>query len=148
MPAELRTRAIEVAHAPTAGLLVPGRLPEQQALQLLADAARQALTPQVRRAFGRRLEETGYIFVQTDRLLLARLAAAAARALEEGSPPPERQPLMRLLLSAGLARLVASEMVGARRASEVLVELIERATEHQAEAGPVETRPSGLILPR
>jgi hypothetical protein len=148
VPAEFRTRALEVARAPSAGLLVPGHTPEQQALQLVADASRQALTPTVRRGLRRRLEETGYIFLQTNRLRLARLAAAAARALDSGGVPAERHPLVRLLLAAGLARLTGGESVVGRPASEVLLELVERASQHQEQTGPVETRPSGLILPR
>jgi hypothetical protein len=149
VPAELRERAIEVARTPASGLLVPGHTPEQQALQLVADTARLALTPLVRRALRRRLEETAQIFLTTDRLGVARLAAAAARGLDEaGGVPPDRHPLVRLLLAAGLARLTGSEVVGTRRASEVLLELIERASQQAAQAGPVETRPSGLILPR
>jgi hypothetical protein len=148
VPAELRARALEVARAPMAGLLVPGHTPEQQALQLVADAAHQALTPVVRRGLRRRLEETAYVFLQTDRLPLARLAAAAARAMEDPSVPPERHPLLRLFLAAGLARLTFAETIGTRRVSEVLLELVERASQQQAQSGPVETRPSGLILPR
>jgi hypothetical protein len=148
-PAELRARALDVARAPTASLLVPGHTPEQQALQLVSDAARRALTPRLRRAMRRRLEETAYIFLDTDRLLLARLAAAAARGLEDGGPSPERHPLMQLLLAAGLARLVGGEYVVGRPASEALLELIERARQDEAQSGGVvETRPSGLILPR
>jgi len=148
VPAEFRGRALEVARAPSAGLLVPGHTPEQQALQLVADASRQALTPTALRGLRRRLEETGYIFLQTDRLGLARLAAAAARALDSGGVPPERHPLVRLLLAAGLARLTGGESIVGRRASEVLLELVERASQQQEQAGPVETRPSGLIIPR
>jgi hypothetical protein len=129
-------------------LLVPGHTPEQQALQLIAEAAQQALTPLVRRAVRRRLEETGYVFVATDRLAAARLAVAAARALEDPAIPPERHPFVRALLAAGLARLLGSERIGSRRAAEVLLELIERASQRQALTGPTETRPSGLILPR
>jgi hypothetical protein len=155
VPAELRARALEVAAASGASLLVPGRAPEQQVQQLLADVAQQALTPTVRRALRRRLEETGYIFVATERLPAARLAVAAARGLEESatnsSVPPERHPLLRLLLASGLARLVGSESVGGRRASEVLLELVERTTQSEGQqraGGAVETRPSGLIIPR
>jgi hypothetical protein len=81
---------------------------------------------------------------------LARLAVAAARAIDDPSVPIERQPFVRALLEAGLARLVASEAIGGRRASEVLAELMERAAERQREGGAasVQTRPSGLILPR
>lgn len=148
VPADLRGRALEVARGPSTGLLVPGHTPEQQALQLVADAAREGFTPVARRGLRRRLEETGYIFLQTDRLGLARLAAAAARALDDGGMAPERHPLARLLLAAGLARLVGGEAVGARRAPEVLLELVSRAADQQTQGGPVETRPSGLILPR
>jgi hypothetical protein len=145
---DLRARALEVARAPSAGLLVPGHTPEQQALQLVADAAHEAITPVVRRGLRRRLEETGYIFLQTDRLAQARLAAAAALALDDAGIPPERHPLVRLLLAGGLARLAGNEPIGGRRALEVLLELVERASQQQAQGGVVETRPSGLILPR
>jgi hypothetical protein len=149
MPSEFRARALEVAHAPTVGLLVPGHTPEQQASQLMSEAARDALTPVARRGLRRRLEETGYIFLQTDRLALARLAGAAARGLDEASGvAPERHPLVRLLIGAGLARLLGGETVGTRRASEVLLELVERASQQESQTGPIETRPSGLILPR
>jgi hypothetical protein len=149
VPAELRAQAIEAARAPGAGLLVPGHTPEQQALQLLAEAARLGLTPRVRHALRRRLEETAHMFAASDRLAMARLAAAAARGLDDtAGVPPERHPLVRLLLAAGLARLTGSEMVGTRRASDVLFELIERATQQGAQPGAIETRPSGLILPR
>ena len=109
-----------------------------------------AETPVVRRGLRRRLEETGYIFLQTDRLAPARLAAAAARGLDETSGvAAERHPLMRVLIAAGLARLIGGETVGARRASDVLVELIERAMQQESQGGgQIETRPSGLILPR
>jgi hypothetical protein len=148
LPSELRSRALDVARSPAAGLLVPGRTPEQQAMQLLADAAQQALTPVVRRAVRRRLEETAYIFVATDRLNAARWAVAAAMALDNARLPVERQPWLRRLLAAGMVRLVGAEMVGTRHAAEVLIDLIERASQRDAQAGPGETLPSGLILPR
>ncbi len=148
LPAELRARALEIARAPSASLLLPGRTPEQQALQLLADAAQQELTPQMRRALRRRLEETAFIFVATDRLEAARLAVAAARAIEDSHLPPEHHPLLRMLLEAGLVRLTGAEMVGTQRAWQVLLELIERGQQLEGQPGQVETRPSGLILPR
>jgi hypothetical protein len=148
-PADLRPRALEVARGPAAGLLVPGHTPEDQALQLLADASDQALTPAVRRALRRRLEETAYIFLSTDRLTLARLAVGAARGLEDSKMPAERHPLLRILLTTGLARLIGGELVGSRRATESLAEIVERAiSQRENQKGGVETRPSGLILPR
>jgi hypothetical protein len=147
MPAELRGRALEAARAPFGGLLVPGHTPEQQALQLVADAGAQAVTPSLRHGLRRRLEETAQIFVATDRLLAARRAVAAARALEDSKVATERHPLLRLLVASGLARLLGGEPIGGRRAGEVLIDLVARAAE-QSQASAVETRPSGLILPR
>jgi hypothetical protein len=146
VPSELRARALEAARAPMTGLLVPGHTPEQQALSVIADAGAGSLTPVVRRGLRRRLEETGYIFLQTDRLPQARLAAAAARALDDGGVPVERHPLVRLLIGAGLGRLLGNESVGGRPAAQILLDLVERGS--QAQTGQVETRPSGLILPR
>jgi hypothetical protein len=150
MPDALRARALEVARSTTASLLVPGQEPQQQALYLLAEAERQSLTPTVRRALQRRLEETAYIFVVSDRLTAARRAVASARALEDHSRPVEQQPFLRVMLEAGLARAIRTEAVGARAASDVLVELLERALEQVRERGgpAVESRPSGLIVPR
>jgi hypothetical protein len=150
IPDALRARALEVARAQSSSLLVPGNSPEQQALQLIAEAARQALTPAMVTAVRRRLEETAYVFAVTDRLAAARRAVAAARALEDSHRPVDRNPFVRVLLEAGLARALRAEQVNGRPAPEVLLELIERAVENAREAGrgSVESRPSGLILPR
>jgi hypothetical protein len=149
VPDALRARALEVARAQSSTLLVPGNTPEQQALHLLADAGREALTPPLVRAIRRRLEETAYIFAVTDRLTAARRAVAAARALEDGHRP-DRNPFVRVLLEAGLARALRADQVNGRPAPEVLLELIERSVENAREGGRggVESRPSGLILPR
>jgi hypothetical protein len=146
----LRARALEVARSTTSALLVPGNTPEQQALHLLGDAFREALTPTLRRALRRRLEETAFIFASTDRMTAARHAVAASAALEDATRPAERNPFARVLIEAGLARALRTEPVGSRPAAEVVLELIERALEQAREGnrGGVESRPSGLILPR
>ena len=150
LPDFLRARALEVVRTTTTTLLVPGQEPEQQALFLLAEAEQQALTPAMRRALQRRLEETAYIFVTSDRLTAARRAVASARALDDQSRPLEQQPFLRVMLEAGLARAIRTEQVAGRAASDVLIELLERSLEHRRERGrsAVESRPSGLILPR
>ncbi len=150
IPDALRARALEVARSPSAALLVPGSAPEQQALQLLSEAARQALTPALRHAFRRRLEETAFVFASTGRLMAARRAVAAAKSFEDASRPIEANPFARVLVEAGLARGLRAERAGSRPAAEVLLELIERAVEQVRESGrgPLESRPSGLILPR
>jgi hypothetical protein len=137
-----------VARGPLAGLVVPGRTPEQQMHQLLSETAAQVVTPGVRQALRRRLEETAYIFVETGRLAAGRRAVAAATTLQDAQVAAERHPLVRMLLGAGLARLLGMEMLGSRRAAEVFLELVERSAQASSSSGPVETRPSGLILPR
>jgi hypothetical protein len=148
---DLRARAAEVARGPGARLLVPGNPPEQQALRLLVEAAREALTAHRRQALRRRLEETGYIFVATDRQPAARLAVAAARAVQDPGVAPEHHPLLRMLLTAGLVRgLGREESPSGGNLAEHLVELIERAVERESGRGPeaTTTTPTGLILPR
>jgi hypothetical protein len=145
---ELRKHALEVARAPSSGLVVPGNPFEQQARRLLAEAGRQLVTPAGRRALRRRLEETAYIFAQTDHLPAARLAVAAARALEDTTLAVERHPLVRTLLIAGLVHSVQAESVAGGPASAVLFELLDRSTQETQAGEPLDTTPSGLILPR
>jgi hypothetical protein len=145
IPEALRERALGVARGTTSSLLVPGQTPDQQALHLLSAAAQEAATPTVRRALKRRLEETAYIFTQTDRLAAARRAVAAAQTLQDTNRSAETQPFLRVLIESGLARALRNEAISGRPAPEVLLELIETAVQSDR---PVETRPSGLILPR
>jgi len=150
IPDTLRARALEVARSTSSALLVPGSTPEQQALQLLSEATRQGLTPELRHAFRRRLEETAFIFASTDRSMAARRAVGAAKSFEDTTRPIEANPFARVLVEAGLARALRTERAGSRPAAEVLLELIERAFEQARESGRggIESRPSGLILPR
>jgi hypothetical protein len=150
IPEALSARALEVARSPSSTLLVPGSAPEQQALQLLSEAARASMTPELRHAFRRRLEETAFVFASTDRLMAARRAVAAAKSFEDTTRPIEANPFARVLVEAGLARALRAERAGSRPAAEVLLELIERAFEQASESGrgTIESRPSGLILPR
>jgi hypothetical protein len=141
----LRTRAAELARGPAGGLFVPGNDPEQQALRLLADAAREALIDQRRHTLRRRLEETAYIFLATDRQVAAQLAIAAANALDDRSLSPERNAFLRVLLTSGLVGGVRSERE--RAMAERLLDLVLRGLQGGPGRGP-ETTSSGLILPR
>ena len=53
MPDTLRARALEVAAGAGATLVVPGRAPEQQALQLVAEAAQAHRRMEQREQFGK-----------------------------------------------------------------------------------------------
>ena len=143
---DLRKRAAEIVRGAASGLVVPGNTPEQRALRLLTDAAREVLTSERRHALQRRLEETGYIFVATDRLAAARLAVTAAQALQDSSAGPERNPFLRLLLTSGLVGGVRTETD--RAAAERLLDLVLRGLQAEPGRGPETTTASGLILPR
>ena len=147
----LRARALRVARAATLALVVPGDPPEEQARRLLAQAARELLTPEVRRGLRRRLEETAYLFLQTGRAGAARRAVAAAQALPDAVvgavvvAPPE--PLVEALVAAGLAQALADEVVEGQPASEIVLDLLADVLDAELEAPAPETTPGGLILP-
>jgi hypothetical protein len=145
---ELRYRAIELVHARHPALLVPGQSPAARALQLMDEAAKKLATPEVRRALKRRLEETAYIFLQTDRFMAARLAVAAAQGLADFTTRPYQHPVVRFMVSTGFIYSLRTEVVDGQSAAEVLLELLD-ATEQKADEEPSPgTTPSGLILPR
>ena len=147
----LRARALRVARAATLALVVPGDPPEEQARRLLAQAARELLTPEVRRGLRRRLEETAYLFLQTGRAVAARRAVAAAQGLPDAVvdavvvAPPE--PLVEALVAAGLGQALADEVVEGQPASEIVLDLLADVLEAELEAPAPETTPGGLILP-
>ena len=143
----LRARALRVARAATLALVVPGDPPEEQARRLLEDAARELLTPEVRRGLRRRLEETAYLFLQTGRAVAARRAVAAAQALPDAGVVAPPAALVEVLVTAGLAQALADEVVEGQPASEIVLDLFEEVLEAELEAPAPETTPSGLILP-
>ena len=143
----LRARALRVARAATLALVVPGDPPEEQARRLLGQAARELLTPEVRRGLRRRLEETAYLFLQTGRAVAARRAVAAAQALPGAGVVAPPEPLVEVLVTAGLAQALADEVVEGQPASEIVLDLFEEVLEAELEAPAPETTPSGLILP-
>ncbi len=143
----LRARALHVARTATLALVVPGDPPEEQARRLLVHAARELLTPKVRRGLRRRLEETAYLFLQTGRAVAARRAVAAAQALPDAGVDAPSEPLVEVLVTAGLAQALADEVVEGQPASEIVLDLLADVLEAELEAPAPETTPSGLILP-
>jgi hypothetical protein len=149
LPTEaLRSRALELVRARHPALLVPGQSPAVRARQLMDDAAQELTTPEVRHGLQRRLEETAYIFLQTERFGAARLAVAAAQGLADPAVRPYRHPLVRVMVSSGFIRALRTELVEGEPAPELLLELLEAAAEERDEEAPPGTTPSGLILPR
>jgi len=149
---ELSRRAIEVARSRHSAVMLPGNPPERQAQALLDEAARELVTPAVRRGLRRRLEETASIFQQSHRPLQARRAVAAATHLGESGQDPADNPLVRGLVLAGLLLSVGDEQVAGQPVPMVLLDIVAAA--YPPDGDPphpsmgMTTRPSGLILPR
>ena len=130
MPADLRTRALEVARgAVPRACSCRATRPSSRRCSSSREAAQQALTPLVRRglAAAARRNRLHLRRRPTDCRRRAWRSPRPARWTRSG-PPAERHPLLRLLLAAGLARLLGAETIGGRRAAEVLLELVERAS--------------------
>jgi hypothetical protein len=146
---ELVERALAAARARYAALVVPTNPPEQQVQSVLADAGRELVTPEVRRALRRRMEETAYVMLAAGRLPEARRAAAAALDLADAARPADAQPFLRSLLVAGIARALPPEPLAGRSPAETFVELALPSEGDQEQGRPaLSTTSTGLILPR
>jgi hypothetical protein len=89
-----------------------------------------------------------YVYLASDRLEEARLAAAAAQDLSTGGEPAQEQPFLRALLIAGFARALQTEVVAGRSAAQTFVELTEEPGTREDQPSAISTTPTGLILPR
>jgi hypothetical protein len=78
---EVKQFAREYRQATESRLLLTSEPPEARQERIIGTAIDTLFTPTMRRAFRRRLEETAYIFWQTDRQRSARQAVAAAFAI-------------------------------------------------------------------
>jgi hypothetical protein len=146
---DISSRALAAVRARYAALVVPTNTPEQQVQSILADAGRELITPEVRHALRRRLEETAYVLVAAGRLPEARRAAAAAVDLADAARAAHDQPFLRSLLVASIARSLPPEPVAGRSAAETFVELtVARGGEQDQGRPPLSTTSTGLILPR
>jgi len=83
-------------------LLVTPESEESRQDRILKEAIRELLTPKELRGLRRRLEETAYIFLRTDRQPDARRAVAAAVTIEEERPLRPPHPFVRALIERSL----------------------------------------------
>jgi hypothetical protein len=82
----VREYANELRRARESRLVLSSESEEQRQERVVGQAIRDLFTPAVRRGLQRRLEETGYIFVRSERPLQARLAVAAAVEIADSDP--------------------------------------------------------------
>ncbi len=85
---------------------------QQRVERLLREALKELLTPRIRHGLRRRLEETAYAFLQSERLLVARRAVAAAVTIEDERPLQPPHPFLRAMMERSLRIAVLVDRTG------------------------------------
>lgn len=101
-PEQVRRWARELAEPPSGRLILRPETEEQRVERLVREAVRELLPPRALHGLRRRLEETAYIFLRTDREVDARRAVAAAATIEDERPLQPPHPFVRALLERSL----------------------------------------------
>jgi hypothetical protein len=85
---------------------------QQRAERVFREAIKELVTPRSRHGLRRRLEETAYIFSQSDRLADARRAVAAAVTIEDERPLQPPHPFLRAMLERSFRIALLVERTG------------------------------------
>lgn len=102
----------ELAEPPSARALLMGEDDQQRAERVLREAVKELFPAPVRHGLRRRLEETAYIFLQTERQLEARRAVAAAVTVEDERPLQPPHPFLRAMVERSLRIALLVERTG------------------------------------
>jgi hypothetical protein len=110
---DVQKYATELRRAREARLVLTPESEEQRHERVLTQAIRDLVTPTVRRALQRRLEETAYLFWATDRREQAKRAVAAAVELADRDPLLlPRHPFVRALVERSIELAIQAERAG------------------------------------
>lgn len=101
-PARLEKWARQLAEPPSQRLVITPETEEGRRERLFREALGEILSPRELHGLRRRLEETAYIFLASDREPDARRAVAAAVTIEEARPLRTPHPFLRALLERSL----------------------------------------------
>jgi hypothetical protein len=115
----VRGFALDLLQARQSQIVLSEQLKAERQQRIVANAIRDVVTPTLQRGLLRRLEETAYIFQQTDRSHQARLALAAAQRLGEGGS--SLHPLLQALMLASLE--IAAEV----ETGQIPIETVRRS---------------------
>lgn len=102
LPERVEKWARQVAEPPSARLVITPESEEGRHERLLREAIADLLPPPALRGLRRRLEETAYIFLRTDRQEDARRAVAAAVTIEEERPLRRSHTFLRVLIERSI----------------------------------------------
>jgi hypothetical protein len=110
---DVQKYAAELQRAAASRLVLTPESDEQRAERVLNQAIRDVFTAPQRRGLQRRLEETAYIFLRTDRPQAAKLAIAAAVEIADSDPVLlPRHPFVRVLMQRSIQLAIQAERSG------------------------------------
>ncbi|HEY7067707.1 MAG TPA: hypothetical protein VII06_39995 [Chloroflexota bacterium] len=110
---EVQKYATELRRAAESRLVLSPESEEQRTERVLGQAIRDLFAGPLRKGLQRRLEETGYIFLRTDRPQAAKLAVAAAVEIADTDPVMlPRHPFVRLLVQRSIGMAIQAERAG------------------------------------
>src|SRR5579884_2581324 len=110
---EVQKYANELRRARESRLVLTAESEEQRQERVVGQVIRDLFTPAYRRGLQRRLEETGYIFLRTERPTEAKLAVAAAVELADTDPILlPRHPFVRALVERSIELAIQADRAG------------------------------------
>lgn len=101
-PDRVRKWVQQLMEPQSSRLIVTLESPEARTERLVREAVKELLPKPALHGLRRRLEETAYIFLRSDRSVAARRAVAAAATLEEERPLQPPHPFIRVLVERSL----------------------------------------------
>jgi hypothetical protein len=111
-PEALGTWVRQLTEPPSARAVLMQENEQQRRERVLREALKDLLPPRARHGLKRRLEETAFILLQSDRLADARRAVAAAVTVEEERPLQPPHPFLRALVERSLRIALLVERSG------------------------------------
>lgn len=112
LPEQVSKWAQRLAETPTSRLVITPETEEGRHGRLLREAIADLLPPPALHGLRRRLEETAYIFLRTERDLEARRAVAAAVTIEDERPLRPPHPFLRVLMERSMEIALRVERSG------------------------------------
>jgi hypothetical protein len=110
---DVQKYAAELRRAAESRLVLTPESDEQRADRVLNQAIRDVFTAPMRRGLQRRLEETAYIFLRTERPQQAKLAIAAAVEIADSDPVMlPRHPFVHVLMQRSIQLAIQAERAG------------------------------------
>lgn len=114
LPEQVKKWAGRLEEGPAQRLVITPETEEGRHARILREAIAELLPPAALHGLRRRLEETAYIFLRTDRDLDARRAVATAVTIEQERPLRPPHPFLRLLIERSIDIALRVERSGAQ----------------------------------